>query len=57
MSNKPSISFRPTPEVAEQLKARAAADRRPLSHLVANIVADAMAAAPDGNKSEQRSAA
>ncbi len=41
---KPSISFRPSPEIADELKARAAKDRRPLSHLVANLVADALAA-------------
>lgn len=41
---KPSISFRPAPEIADQLKARAAKDRRPLSHLVANLVTDALAA-------------
>jgi hypothetical protein len=49
---KPLISFRPRPEVDEELKARAAKERRPLSHVVANMVEDALAA-----EREQRSAA
>lgn len=52
---KPLISFRPKPEVDEELKARAAKERRPLSHVVAIIVEDALAA--ERRSSGQRSAA
>jgi hypothetical protein len=41
---KPLISFRPKPEIDEELKARAAKERRPLSQLVANLVEDHLAA-------------
>ena len=41
---KPLISFRPKPEDHDELKARAAKERRPLSQLVANMVEDALAA-------------
>jgi hypothetical protein len=41
---KPLISFRPKPEDAEELKARAAKDRRTVSQLVANMVEDMLAA-------------
>ena len=41
---KPLISFRPSPEVDEELKARAARERRPLSQFVANMIEDALAA-------------
>jgi hypothetical protein len=40
---KPLISFRPKPEDEEELKARAAKERRPLSQLVANMIEDALA--------------
>jgi len=52
---KPLISFRPKPEVDEELKARAAKERRPLSQLVSNIIEDALAA--ERQSSPQRSAA
>jgi hypothetical protein len=41
---KPLISFRPKPEVSDELKERAAKERRPLSHVVANMIEDAIAA-------------
>jgi hypothetical protein len=41
---KPLISFRPKPEDEEELKARAAKERRPLSQLVANMIEDVLAA-------------
>lgn len=52
---KPLISFRPKPEVDEELKARAAKERRPLSHVVAILVEDALAA--QRQSTAQRSAA
>ncbi|WP_141933477.1 hypothetical protein [Bradyrhizobium sp. UNPA324] len=52
---KPLISFRPKPEVDEELKARAVKERRPLSHVVAIIVEDALAA--ERQSRTQRSAA
>jgi len=53
MATKPLISFRTDPEISEELKARAAKERRPLSQLVANLVEDHLAA----ERREQRSAA
>lgn len=50
---KPLISFRPKPEIDEELKARAAKERRPLSHVVAILVEDALAA----ERKNERSAA
>jgi hypothetical protein len=41
---KPLISFRTRPEIDEELKARAAKERRPLGHLVANMIEDVLAA-------------
>lgn len=52
---KPLISFRASAEIDEELKARAAKERRPLSHLVANMIEDALAA--ERKQSEQRAAA
>lgn len=54
--SKPLLSFRPTAEVAEKLKALAAEDRRPVSQFLAILLEDAIA----GRKLppvEQRSAA
>jgi hypothetical protein len=53
MATKPLISFRTDPEINEELKARAAQERRTLAQLVANLVADHLAA----EKARQRSAA
>jgi hypothetical protein len=44
MSTRPLISFRADPEIDAELKARAAKERRPLAQLVANLVADHLAA-------------
>jgi len=52
--NRPLISFRPKPEIDEELKARAAKERRPLSQLVSNIIEDALAAE---QRASERSAA
>lgn len=52
---KPLISFRPSPEVDEELKARAAKERRPLSQLVAILIEDHLAA--ERSAGTQRSAA
>jgi hypothetical protein len=53
MAIKPLISFRADPEIADELKARAAKERRPLAQLVANLVEDHLVA----EKAQQRSAA
>jgi predicted DNA-binding protein len=50
---KPLISFRLKPEHDEELKARAAKERRPLSQFVANMIEDALTE----RKQEERSAA
>lgn len=44
MATKPLISFRMSPETTEELKARAARERRTLAQFVANLVEDALAA-------------
>jgi hypothetical protein len=51
--SKPLLNFRPKPEVAEIIKTLAAADRRPVSQFLANLVEDAIAK----RQAEQRSAA
>jgi predicted DNA-binding protein len=43
MMVKPLISVRLKPEIDEELKARAAKDRRPLSQLVSNLIEDHLA--------------
>ena len=40
--SRPMLIFRPKPEVAEIIKALAAADRRPVSQFLANLVEDAI---------------
>jgi hypothetical protein len=52
--SKPLLSFRPTPDLAEQIKAAAASDRRTVSQFIANLIEDALAARRAG---DQRSAA
>lgn len=54
--SKPLLSFRPKPELAEQIKAAASEDRRPVSQFISNLLEDALAArrAPS---TDQRSAA
>jgi hypothetical protein len=54
--SKPLLNFRPTAEVAEKIKALAAADRRPISQFLANLVEDAIAK-PTGRPTEDRNAA
>jgi hypothetical protein len=51
--SKPLLNFRPKPELAEIIKTLAAADRRPVSQFLANLVEDAIAR----RQEEQRSAA
>jgi len=52
--SRPMLIFRPKPEVAEIIKALAAADRRPISQFLANLVEDAVA---KRKPAERRSAA
>jgi hypothetical protein len=42
--SKPSLSFRPSPELADRIRAAAEADRRPVSHFVSILIEDALAA-------------
>jgi predicted transcriptional regulator len=41
---KPNMSFRPSPEVADEIKELAARERRPTSQFLANLITDALAA-------------
>jgi hypothetical protein len=54
MAAKPLISFRADPEINDELKARAAKERRPLAQLVAIMITDHLAAE---KADQQRSAA
>jgi hypothetical protein len=51
--SKPLVGFRPSPEVAERIKALAAEDRRTISQFIAILVEDAIAK----RSNEQRNAA
>jgi hypothetical protein len=55
MATKALINFRADPEVAAELKERAANERRPLAQFVANLVKDHLAA--EKAKQQQRIAA
>ena len=55
MSQKPLLSLRPRADLAEEIRAAAEADRRPISQFLANLVEDALAARK--RASEQRSEA
>ena len=57
MSSKPLLSFRPKPELADQIKAAASEDRRPVSQFLSNLIEDALAARRTDPTSDQRSAA
>lgn len=57
MSSKPLLSFRPRPELAEQIKAAASEDRRPVSQFISNLLEDALAARRPTASRESRSAA
>lgn len=54
--SKPLLSFRPKPELADQIKAAASEDRRPVSQFLSNLIEDALAARRDP-ASETRTAA
>jgi hypothetical protein len=41
--SKPLLSFRPKPELADQIKAAASEDRRPVSQFLSNLIEDALA--------------
>jgi hypothetical protein len=55
--SKPLLSFRPKPELAEQIKAAASEDRRPVSQFISNLIEDALAARRAMPSTDQRSAA
>ena len=57
MSSKPHLSFRPKPELADQIKAAATEERRPVSQFIANLIEDALAARRPMPSTDQRSAA
>ena len=42
--SKPLLSFRAKPELADQIKAAASQDRRPVSQFISNLIEDALAA-------------
>ena len=44
MAQKPLLSVRPSPDLAEEIRAAAEAERRPISQFVAILLEDAMAA-------------
>lgn len=44
MSQKPLLSLRPRPDLAEEIRAAAEAERRPVSQFLSNLIEDAMAA-------------
>jgi hypothetical protein len=51
------LSFRPTPELAEQIKAAATEDRRKVSQFISILIEDALAARRTMPSTDQRSAA
>jgi hypothetical protein len=53
---KPLISFRPRPEDEEELRKRAARERRPLSQLVANMVEDMLTTERRTNRQDAQGA-
>jgi hypothetical protein len=55
--SKPLLSFRPKPELADQIKAAASEDRRPVSQFLSNLIEDALAARRAAPAGERRSAA
>jgi hypothetical protein len=55
--SKPLLSFRPKPELAEQIKAAASEDRRPVSQFLSNLIEDALGARRGAVADERRSAA
>jgi hypothetical protein len=55
MSN-PLLSFRPKPELADQIKAAASSERRTVSGFIAVLVEDALAARRAMPSTDQRSA-
>jgi hypothetical protein len=55
--SKPLLSFRPKPELADQIKAAASEDRRPVSQFLSNLIEDALAARRAMPSTDQRSAA
>ncbi|MBB4378227.1 hypothetical protein [Bradyrhizobium sp. SBR1B] len=55
MSQKPLLSLRPRTELADEIRAAAEAERRPISQFLVNLVEDALAARKRAN--EQRSEA
>lgn len=55
--SKPLLNFRPKPEVAEAVRALAAADRRPLGQFLAILVEDAVAARQGAKPAQQSQAA
>ena len=57
MSSKPLLSFRPKPELADQIKAAASEDRRPVSQFISNLIEDALAGRRAVPSDGQRSAA
>jgi uncharacterized protein (DUF1778 family) len=54
--SKPLLSFRANPELAEQIKAAAAADRRRVSNFLSNLVEDALAARQPSSAETQTAA-
>jgi len=42
--SKPNVSFRPTTELAEEIRTEAAKERRPVSQFLSNLIEDALAA-------------
>jgi hypothetical protein len=55
--SKPSISFRPKPDLADAIKVAAEQDRRPVSQFLANLIEDALAARQLASSADSRSAA
>jgi hypothetical protein len=55
--SKPLLSFRPKPELADQIKAAASEDRRPVSQFLSNLIEDALAARRPMPSTDHRSAA
>lgn len=53
--SKPLLSFRLKPELADEIKAAASEDRRPVAQFISNLVQDALAARKQAR--EQRSEA
>ncbi len=53
---KPPMTFRPRPEVADQIEAAAAEERRPVSQFLANLVEDALVARQQAATEQQGAA-